>query len=348
MNSVGPIAMGLVTGGTVYLAAREILGGALTLGDLVSFMAFFWFMIAPMTQLMPISTSLAEGVASLNRAQELLHHQPEDENPRRTQVMGPIRGSVAFEDVSFGHGGANEVLHTISFQATPGTSTALIGASGAGKTTVIALLAAFYEPSAGVVRVDGIDLSTVRLDSYRSQLGVVLQDILLLDGTIRDNVAFARPDADEAAIREACRIAHVHEFAERSPDGYNTIVGERGIKLSAGQRQRIAIARAILADPRILILDEATSSLDSESEAAIKEALAYIMKGRTTVLITHRLTMARHADQILVLESGRIVERGTPDGLYAKRGRYYQLTTRQLESGGGLVARVGVTTSSSP
>jgi subfamily B ATP-binding cassette protein MsbA len=217
----------------------------------------------------------------------------------------------------------------ISFESAPGTVTALVGPSGSGKSTIISLIAAFHEPGAGVIRIDGVDLSTVRLDAYRTQLGVVLQDTFLFDGTIRENVAFARPAASEDQILDSCRIARVDEFAERFEKQYDTIVGERGVKLSGGQRQRVSIARAILANPRILILDEATSSLDSESEAAIQEGLAYLMKGRTTFVIAHRLSTIRRADQILVVEDGRILERGTHESLYDLHGRYYDLYTRQ-------------------
>ena len=221
------------------------------------------------------------------------------------------------------------VLKDISFESRPGTVTALIGPSGSGKSTIIGLISAFYVPSEGVIRVDGVDLSTVRLDSYRTQLGVVLQDTFLFDGTIRENVAFSHPNATEQEIMDACKIARVDEFAETFEKKYDTIVGERGVKLSGGQKQRVSIARAILANPRILILDEATSSLDSESEALIQEGLSYLMRGRTTFVIAHRLSTIRRADQILVVEAGQIVERGTHESLYAARGRYYDLYTRQ-------------------
>jgi subfamily B ATP-binding cassette protein MsbA len=217
----------------------------------------------------------------------------------------------------------------VSFQAEPGTVTALVGSSGSGKSTTIGLISAFYVPTEGRILVDGVDLSTVRLDSYRTRLGVVLQESVLFDGTIRENVAFSRPHASEEEIMRACRIARVDEFAESFPDKYDTVVGERGVKLSGGQRQRISIARALLAEPRILILDEATSSLDSESEAMIQEGLSHLMQGRTTFVIAHRLSTIRRADQILVIEQGEIVERGTHEQLYAAHGRYYDLYTRQ-------------------
>ncbi len=221
------------------------------------------------------------------------------------------------------------VLFDVTFESAPGTVTALVGSSGSGKSTIISLVAAFHNPNSGTITVDGVDLSKVRLDSYRTQLGVVLQDTFLFDGTIEENIAFARPNATKEQIMEACRIARVDEFADKFEMKYDTIVGERGVKLSGGQRQRVSIARAILADPRILILDEATSSLDSESEALIQEGLKYLMKGRTTFVIAHRLSTIRRADQILVVEAGRIVERGTHESLYALNGRYWDLYTRQ-------------------
>jgi subfamily B ATP-binding cassette protein MsbA len=238
-------------------------------------------------------------------------------------------GTVEFDRVSFSYDGNREVLRDISFRAEPGTVTALVGSSGSGKSTTIGLISAFYVPTKGTILVDGVDLSTVRLDSYRTRLGVVLQESFLFDGTIRENVAFSRPDASEADVMRACKIARVDEFAESFADKYDTVVGERGVKLSGGQRQRISIARAILAEPRILILDEATSSLDSESEQLIQAGLSYLMQGRTTFVIAHRLSTIRRADQILVMEQGQIVERGTHEQLYAAQGRYYDLYTRQ-------------------
>jgi len=243
--------------------------------------------------------------------------------------MRPIHGDVEFQDVRFSYEESKEVLHGISFRSPAGTVTALVGSSGSGKSTTIGLISAFHKPSSGRVLVDGVDLSTVRLGSYRTQLGVVLQETFLFDGTIRENVAFAKPGATEAEILEACRIARVDEFAERFPEGYATVVGERGVKLSGGQKQRVSIARAILANPRILILDEATSSLDSETEALIQEGLAYLMRGRTTFVIAHRLSTIRRADQILVMEEGLLLEKGTHRELYESRGRYYDLYTRQ-------------------
>ena len=269
------------------------------------------FLIAPIMQIVQIGTQLTEALAGLERTHEILSEQPEDHDPKRTVTLPPIRGDVDFDDVTFSYDGTRSVLHDVSFHAAPGTVTALVGTSGSGKSTTIGLIAAFHVPAQGKVLVDGIDLSTVKLDSYRTQLGVVLQESFLFDGTIRENVLFSRPEASEEEFLHACRVARVDEFAESFESKYDTIVGERGVKLSGGQRQRISIARAILAEPRILILDEATSSLDSESEALIQQGLSYLMQGRTTFVIAHRLSTIRRADQILVVEQGRIVERGT-------------------------------------
>jgi subfamily B ATP-binding cassette protein MsbA len=280
-------------------------------------------------QIVQIGTQLTEALAGLERTHEILSEQPEDRDPRRTVELPPIHGDVDFEHVTFSYDGNRSVLHDVSFHAAPGTVTALVGSSGSGKSTTIGLIAAFHAPTEGKVLVDGIDLSTVKLDSYRTQLGVVLQESFLFDGSIRDNVMFSRPNASEEQFLHACRIARVDEFAESFENQYETIVGERGVKLSGGQRQRISIARAILADPRILILDEATSSLDSESEALIQQGLSYLMQGRTTFVIAHRLSTIRRADQILVVEQGKIVERGNHEQLYEMRGRYYDLYTKQ-------------------
>jgi subfamily B ATP-binding cassette protein MsbA len=265
----------------------------------------------------------------LERTREVLRERQEDRDPNRTVSLETIRGEVDFAHVGFSYEQGKQILFDVSFQSHPGTVTALVGPSGSGKSTIISLVAAFHTPAEGMITVDGVDLSTVRLDSYRTQLGVVLQDTFLFDGSIEENIAFARPNATKEQILEACRIARVDEFAEGFEKGYDTIVGERGVKLSGGQRQRVSIARAILADPRILILDEATSSLDSESEALIQEGLKYLMKGRTTFVIAHRLSTIRRADQILVVEAGKIVERGTHEELYALNGRYWDLYTRQ-------------------
>jgi subfamily B ATP-binding cassette protein MsbA len=321
--------MGLVGATVMFVGGREMLSGQLTIGGFISFTAYMAFLVAPMFQVVGIGTQITEALAGLDRTQEVLSEKPEDEDNRRTHSIGPINGDVTFDNVTFAYEAGKEVLHDVSFTAEPGAVTALVGPSGSGKSTIISLVAAFHEPTEGKILLDGADLSTVRLDAYRTQLGVVLQDTFLFDGTIRENIAFARPGATEADVMEACRIARVDEFAERFEKKYDTIVGERGVKLSGGQRQRVSIARAILANPRILILDEATSSLDSESEAAIQEGLSYLMKGRTTFVIAHRLSTIRRADQILVVEAGRIVERGTHQSLYDQHGRYYDLYTRQ-------------------
>jgi len=321
--------MGLVTALMMYLGARNILEGTMTLGLLVSYMAFLAMLIAPVAQIASIGPQMTEALAGLERTREVLNEKMEDETPGRTIQMGRVEGRVDFESVSFAYDVGKQVLYDVSFGSEPGTVTAFVGPSGAGKSTIIGLIAAFYVPTAGRVLVDGVDLARVRLDSYRTQLGVVLQETFLFDGTIRENVAFAQPEASEEEILAACRIARVDEFAEGFEKKYDTVVGERGVKLSGGQKQRVSIARAILADPRILILDEATSSLDSESEALIQEGLRYLMRGRTTFVIAHRLSTIRRADQILVVEAGRIIERGTHQALYAAGGRYFDLYTKQ-------------------
>jgi subfamily B ATP-binding cassette protein MsbA len=334
MSLSATMLMGLVSAMIMYLGARQILAGTMTPGTFFSFTFFLGLLIAPVFQIVGIGPQITEALAGLERTREVLNEKMEDEDPSRTVTLGRIGGEVQFDMVSFAYDTGKTVLHDVSFDSQPGTVTALVGPSGAGKSTVIGLIAAFYKPVSGRVLVDGVDLATVRLDSFRTQLGVVLQETFLFDGSIRENVAFSRPSATEAEILAACRIARVDEFAEGFENGYDTVVGERGVKLSGGQRQRVSIARAILADPRILILDEATSSLDSESEAFIQEGLRYLMKGRTTFVIAHRLSTVRRADQILVLEAGRIIERGTHDTLYKLGGRYFDLYTRQhgLES----------------
>jgi ABC-type multidrug transport system fused ATPase/permease subunit len=321
--------MGLVSAVVMFMGAHRILAGTMTLGTFLTYSIFLGLLVAPVFQIVAIGTQITEAITGLERTREILDEKIEDEMPGRVVKLPRVTGQVVMEDVNFAYDSRKEVLHDINFRAEPGTVTALVGPSGAGKSTIIGLIAAFYVPSSGRVLVDGIDLSTVKLDSYRTQLGVVLQETFLFDGNIRENVAFARPDASEAEILAACRIARVDEFAEAFENKYDTIVGERGVKLSGGQKQRVSIARAILADPRILILDEATSSLDSESEALIQEGLRYLMRGRTTFVIAHRLSTIRRADQILVIEAGRIIERGTHTSLYAAGGRYYDLYTKQ-------------------
>jgi len=321
--------MGVVSAIIMELGARKILGGTMTLGTFFMFNIFLGLLVAPVFQIVAIGTQITEAITGLERTREILNEKLEDDEPGRTQALDRVNGLVEMENVSFAYDTRKEVLHEVRFRSEPGTVTALVGPSGAGKSTIIGLIAAFYVPSSGCVLVDGVDLSTVKLNSYRTQLGVVLQETFLFDGTIRENVAFARPDATEEEILAACHIARVDEFAESFENKYDTVVGERGVKLSGGQKQRVSIARAILADPRILILDEATSSLDSESEALIQEGLRYLMRGRTTFVIAHRLSTIRRADQILVVEAGRVIERGTHETLYALGGRYYDLYTKQ-------------------
>ncbi len=328
--------MGVVGGVVMLLGGHAVLQNqathglhGLTPGGYLQYTMLLAFMVAPVFQMVNIGTQLTEALAGLDRTVEILSERDEFADPTRTVTLDEIRGDVRFDDVHFSYERNKPVLHGVSFESKPGTVTALVGSSGSGKSTIISLVCGFHAPDSGLVTVDGIDLSKVRLDSYRGQLGVVLQDSFLFDGSIRENVMFSHPDATEDQFLNACRIARVDEFAERFPEAYDTIVGERGVKLSGGQRQRLSIARAILANPRILILDEATSSLDSESEAMIQDGLSYLMQGRTTFVIAHRLSTIRRADQILVVESGEIIERGTHESLYKLGGRYYDLYTRQ-------------------
>ncbi|MGH9571968.1 MAG: ABC transporter ATP-binding protein [Candidatus Acidiferrales bacterium] len=329
MTLSGTVLTGIVSAVIMYMGARRIHTGVMTGGELMSYMAYMAFLMAPVMSIVGIGPQMTEAMAGLERTREVLSEQIEDVDPNRTVRLDRVEGHVVFESVDFSYDTGKQVLFDVSFDSQPDTVTALVGPSGAGKSTIIGLIAAFYNPAKGRVLVDGVDLSTVRLDSYRSQLGVVLQETFLFDGTIRENVAFGRPQATEEEILAACRIARVDEFAENFELKYDTVVGERGVKLSGGQKQRVSIARAILADPRILILDEATSSLDSESEALIQEGLRYLMRGRTTFVIAHRLSTVRRADEILVVEGGRIIERGTHSSLYAQGGRYYDLYTKQ-------------------
>src|SRR5580704_15406506 len=300
MSSSSAILMGLVSALVMYFGGHRVLSNLMTPGALMQYTVMLAWLVAPVFQIVSIGTQVNEALAGIERTRDILRENREESDPKRTLEMPVIRGDVAFEKVEFAYDKGKPVLHGVSFHADPGSVTALVGPSGAGKSTMIGLIASYYTPTAGVVYVDGIDLSTVKLSSYRTQLGVVLQETFLFDGSIRENVAFSRPDATEEEILAACRIARVDEFAEALENKYDTVVGERGVKLSGGQKQRVSIARALLADPRILILDEATSSLDSESEALIQEGLAYLMKGRTTFVIAHRLSTIRRADQILV------------------------------------------------
>ena len=329
VTSLGAFFMGLASVTIMGYGGRLILRGELTLGELFSFTLFLAFLVAPIVQMANIGTQMTEAFAGLDRTAELLSQPGEDDDPKRTEVMPRIDGHFHFKNVTFAYEPGKPVLKDVSFEAEPGTVIALVGSSGSGKSTLASLAATFLTPDEGQVLVDGIDLSRVRLSSYRQQLGLVLQDEFLFDGTIRENLLFARPDASDADVQEAVRLAHVAEFTDRFPDGLETVIGERGVKLSGGQRQRVTIARALLAAPRILLLDEATSSLDTESEALIQESLGTLLKDRTTFVIAHRLSTIRRADLILVIEDGRIVERGRHDDLIARRGRYHQLYTVQ-------------------
>jgi subfamily B ATP-binding cassette protein MsbA len=329
LGAASTTVLGLVSALVMWLGGHSVLNHSWSVGDYFAYNMFLAFMIAPVFQIVNIGTQLTEAFAGLDRTNEIMSELEENQSPGRTVKMPPIQGTVRFEDVEFAYTPGKQVLHGITFEASPGTVTALVGSSGSGKSTIISLICAFHTPSKGAILVDGVDLAAVDLNTFRSQLGVVLQDSFLFDGTIRENILFSRPDATEEQFLFACRTARVDEFAERFPDAYDTIVGERGVKLSGGQRQRLSIARALLAEPRILILDEATSSLDSESEAMIQAGLNQLMQGRTTFVIAHRLSTIRRADQILVVEQGLIVERGNHAELFAMHGRYYDLYTRQ-------------------
>jgi subfamily B ATP-binding cassette protein MsbA len=332
ISAVGSFAT-LIVGAIGILMILEgghaILSGTMTLGALVMYFIFIGLVAMPLINIASIGTQITEAFAGLDRIREIRRLATEDAEDGTRPPLGEVLGDVVFEDVSFAYVPGKDVLRHVSFQAPPGSTTALVGSSGAGKSTLISLVLAFSRPRAGRIVVDHRDLAAVRLAEYRRQLGVVLQDNFLFDGTIAENIAFARPHATRQEIEAAGRIAHCDEFVRRFEHGYDTVVGERGVKLSGGERQRVSIARAILADPRILILDEATSSLDSESEAAIQDGLRTLRRGRTTFVIAHRLSTIRSADQILVMEGGEIVERGTHTELLAKRGRYRQLYDKQ-------------------
>ncbi|MEO5590763.1 MAG: ABC transporter ATP-binding protein [Gemmatimonadaceae bacterium] len=313
----------------IIVGGRSILNGTMTLGGLVMYIFFIGLVAAPLIQIASVGTQISEAFAGLDRIREIRDMATEDDDDERLGSMPEIEGRVEFANVDFSYIPGVKVLNDVSFSSAAGSTTALVGSSGSGKSTLIGLVMAFNRPESGSISVDGLDLTTVRLRDYRSQLGVVMQDNFLFDGTVRENIAFARPDATDEEVREVSRIAHCDDFIEQFGQKYETIVGERGVKLSGGQRQRVAIARAILADPRILILDEATSSLDSESEALIRDGLRSLRSGRTTFVIAHRLSTIESADQILVLEGGRIVESGTHSELITLNGRYRQLYDKQ-------------------
>ena len=329
ITSSAAFLLGLASTGIMGIGGYMIIQGEMTFGDFLSFTLYLGFMIAPIVQMSNIGSQLTEAFAGLDRTEEIMNMQPEDDPEKRTLTIGPIHGDIEFSGVTFAYEPGKPVVDNISFNAPAGTVTALVGTSGSGKTTIAGLAASFLTSDAGVITVDGIDLSRVSLASYRAQLGVVLQDDFLFEGTIRENILFPRPQATEAQLLHAVKAAHVQEFTNRFEHGLETLIGERGIKLPGGQRQRIAIARALLANPRILILDEATSNLDTESESFIQASLKDLMKGRTTFVIAHRLSTIRQADQILVIEGGKITEQGKHDELIAKQGRYFELYTYQ-------------------
>jgi ABC-type multidrug transport system fused ATPase/permease subunit len=329
VGAFSTLLLGIVGVAIMWIGANDILAHRMTVGSFVSYTLYLGLLVGPVVQIVSIGSQITEAFAGLERIREVRNELTEDAEDPSRQPLPRLEGRIEFSDVTFEYQKDVPVLHGISFVAEPGTSTALVGPSGSGKSTIIGLVAAFYRPTTGTVLADGRDLSTVKLHDYRSQLGVVLQDNFLFDGTVLENIAYAKPEASDEEVRRAARIARCDDFVETLPDKYETIVGERGVKLSGGQRQRVAIARAILADPRVLILDEATSSLDSESEALIQEGLAELMRGRTTFVIAHRLSTIRKADTILVVEGGRIIERGRHGDLLAKGGRYADLYNRQ-------------------
>ncbi|MDP4655843.1 MAG: ABC transporter ATP-binding protein/permease [Algoriphagus sp.] len=329
VTSAGALLLGLASAGIMGLGGYQIMQGQMTFGDFLAFTLYLGFMIAPIVQMSNIGSQLTEAFAGLDRTEEIMNMPLEADDKKRTTKLAGIKGDIRFENVAFAYESGKDVVKGITFDAPAGTVTALVGTSGSGKTTIAGLAATFLNPDSGVVYLDGYDLQSITLDTFRSQLGVVLQDDFLFEGTIRENILFPRPDSSESQLDMAVKAAHVHEFTNRFEKGLDTLIGERGVKLSGGQRQRIAIARAILADPRILILDEATSNLDTESESFIQASLKELMQGRTTFVIAHRLSTIRQADQILVIEQGQIVEQGKHEELLAKKGRYFDLYTYQ-------------------
>lgn len=320
---------GVATTSILGVGGYYIIQGEMTSGQLFAFIAYLAVVVAPLLQMSNIGSQITEAFAGLDRTEEIMQTASEEDDDARTVALEKIEGNVKFDNVSFAYEDENDVIKGINFDAPAGSVTALVGSSGSGKSTIAGLVATFLNPRDGKITVDGTDLSTVQLRSFRRKLGVVLQDDFLFEGTIRENILFPRPEATEEQLQAAVKAAYVNEFTDRFEEGLNTVIGERGVKLSGGQRQRIAIARAVLADPRILILDEATSNLDTESESFIQASLNELMKGRTTFVIAHRISTIKKADQILVIEKGEIAERGTHDELITKEGRYYQLYTYQ-------------------
>ncbi|MCC6546581.1 ABC transporter ATP-binding protein [Candidatus Sumerlaeota bacterium] len=335
INAVSAIALtssvliGILGSVILIIGGRQLLSGAMSTGDFISYLLYLGFMISPISAIVMMGSQFSEIFAGLERMKEVLSEPTEDANEAEKTALGAVEGIIRFEDVDFEYEAGKPVLKGVTLEARPGMVTALVGPSGSGKSTLIGLVAAFHHPTSGRVTIDGHDVKSVRLHDYRRQLGAVLQENFLFDGTVRENILYARPGATDAEMREAARLAYCDEFIEKFPNGFDTIIGERGVKLSGGQRQRVAIARALLANPKILILDEATSALDSESEASIQQGLATLMKGRTTFVIAHRLSTVRNATQILVVQDGEIIERGTHQDLIAAHGRYFEMYTRQ-------------------
>ena len=331
MTSSSTFLIGVATTGIMGIGGYYMILGEMTTGDFLFFTLILGFMIAPIVQMSNIGSQLTEALAGLDRTEELMNMTAEEDAQDRHIQLDNLQGNIEFDDVSFSYEEGKQVLHNINFKAPAGSVTALVGSSGSGKSTIAGLSATFLTPKTGKISIDNQDLSKVKLSSYRKFLGVVLQDEFLFEGTIKENIMFPRPNASEAELQNAVKAAYVNEFTDRFDEGLDTLIGERGVKLSGGQRQRLAIARAILANPKVIILDEATSNLDTESEALIQKSLNELVKDRTTIVIAHRLSTIRKADQILVIEAGHIVERGTHDELIAKQGRYYDLYTYQAK-----------------
>ncbi|MCP4456997.1 MAG: ABC transporter ATP-binding protein [Cytophagales bacterium] len=329
VTSSGTFLIGLASAGVLGIGSYYMMQGTMTAGELIAFISFLGFMIAPIVQMSNIGSQLTEAFAGLDRTEEIMQMAPEDMKEERPIALETLHGDIKFDDVSFSYEEGKEVLHNINFDAPQGSVIALVGSSGSGKSTIAGLSATFLTPSSGIITIDGQDLSKVNLTSYRKNLGVVLQDDFLFEGTIRENILFPRPDATDSELDAAVKGAYVSEFTDRFEEGLDTVIGERGVKLSGGQKQRISIARALLADPKIIILDEATSNLDTESEMYIQKSLDILMKNRTTFVIAHRLSTIRQANEILVIEDGKIAERGNHDDLIASKGRYFELYTYQ-------------------